>query len=83
MGIYQLFAAGGVTIGGMMTKPATVPAPFWLYDFNVEGIDAAKDRVRAGGGLIIHGPHEVPGGSWIVHCLDPQGVVFALVAPRR
>jgi predicted enzyme related to lactoylglutathione lyase len=83
LGIYQLFAAGGETIGGMMTRPETVPAPFWLYYFNVDGIDAAKDRVRAGGGQIINGPHEVPGGSWIVQCLDPQGAMFALVAPRR
>ena len=28
-------------------------------------------------------PHEVPGGSWIVQAMDPQGVPFALVAPRR
>jgi predicted enzyme related to lactoylglutathione lyase len=25
----------------------------------------------------------VPGGSWILHCLDPQGALFALVAPNR
>ncbi len=26
---------------------------------------------------------EVPGGSWIAHCLDPQGAIFALVAAKR
>lgn len=83
MGIYQLFAAGGETIGGMMTRPESVPAPFWLYYFNVEAIDAAKDRAEAGGGRIVNGPMEVPGGSWIVHGLDPQGAMFALVAPKR
>jgi uncharacterized protein len=29
------------------------------------------------------GPHEVPGGSWIMQGVDPQGAMFALVAPRR
>jgi len=26
---------------------------------------------------------EVPGGSWIVQCKDPQGAMFALVGPRN
>jgi len=26
---------------------------------------------------------QVPGGSWIVNCTDPQGALFALVAPTR
>jgi predicted enzyme related to lactoylglutathione lyase len=83
MGIYQLFAWGGESIGGMMTKPDSVPAPFWLYYFNVDGIDAAVARVKDAGGQVINGPHPVPGESWIIECLDPQGAMFALVAPRR
>ena len=83
MGVYQLFASGGETIGGMMTRPDAVPTPFWLYYFTVEAIDAAVARVQSGGGQITNGPLEVPGGSWIVQCLDPQGVTFALVASRR
>ena len=83
MGTYQLFAAGGVAIGGMMTKFASVPAPFWLHYFTVDAIDAAAARVTAKGGQVLQGPHEVPGGSWIIQCLDPQGAMFALVSPRR
>lgn len=83
MGIYQLFAAGATTIGGMMTKTPETPAPFWLYYFNVDAIDAAVARVTQDGGQILMGPHEVPGGSWIVQCRDPQGALFALVAPKR
>jgi hypothetical protein len=83
MGIYQIFTAGDQPEGGMMTKPDIVPKPFWLYYFNVESIDAAIARVQSSGGKIANGPHEVPGGSWIVQGLDPQGVLFALVAPRR
>jgi predicted enzyme related to lactoylglutathione lyase len=25
----------------------------------------------------------VPGPMWIVHCLDPQGAMFAMVGPKR
>jgi predicted enzyme related to lactoylglutathione lyase len=65
----------------MMTKMPQSPAPFWVYYFNVPEIGAAEARVKAGGGQIINGPMQVPGGSWIVQCLDPQGAMFALVAP--
>ena len=81
-GVYQIFVHDGVPIGGMMTKPETVPAPFWGYYFNVKSIQAGMERIRAGGGTIVNGPHEVPGGSWIVHGLDPQGAKFALVGAR-
>ena len=83
MGIYQTFATGGDAVGGIMTKMAEVPHPFWLYYFNVEAIDAAMARVKDNGGQIINGPLEVPGGSWIAQGLDPQGAMFALVAPKR
>ena len=83
MGTYQLFAAGGPPIGGMMTKFESVPAPFWLHYFTVDAIDAAAARVRAKGGEVLNGPHEVPGGSWIIQCRDPQGAMFALVSPKR
>ena len=83
MGVYRLFAAGGSPIGGMMDKPPQVPAPGWLYYFNVEAIDAAMARVTAGGGQVLNGPMEVPGPMWTLQCLDPQGAAFALVAPKR
>lgn len=85
MGIYQTFAVrGGNAIGGMMTKPADLPAPpFWGYYFVVEGLDAAIRRVTDGGGRILMDPMEVPGGAWIVNCLDPQGAHFSLVAATR
>lgn len=83
MGIYQLFATGGDAIGGMITKPKEIPAPFWLYYINVAEIDAAIAKTKAAGGTIMQGPMEVPGGSWIAQALDPQGAMFAMVAPKR
>ena len=83
MGIYQLFAAGGPPIGGMMTKPAALPVPFWGFYFNVAAIDAGTERIKAGGGKILNGPMQVPGGQWVVQAMDPQGAAFNLVASKR
>lgn len=82
MGIYQLFTAGGPPIGGMFNKPRSMPTPFWLFYFNVDDIDAAVSRTEGGGGKLLNGPMQVPGGDWIVQCKDPQGAMFALVGKR-
>ncbi len=83
MGTYQLFAAQGVVCGGMMTKPAAVPVPFWGYYFAVDDIDAALTRATERGARVMNGPMEVPGGAWVVQALDPQGAFFALVGMRK
>ena len=82
MGRYQLFAAGGSAIGGMMTKPAEMPAPFWSYYFRVDSIGAALERLKKEGGQVINGPMEVPGDDWIVQGVDPQGAMFSLVSRK-
>ena len=84
MGVYQIFATGGdAAVGGMMTQMPDSPGPCWRYYFNVEAIDAAVARTVAGGGRLVMGPQQVPGGSWIVQCIDPQGGSFAMVAAKR
>jgi predicted enzyme related to lactoylglutathione lyase len=83
VGAYQLFSTGSDQMGGMMKKMPDFPAPFWLYYFNVDDIDAATARVTQAGGKALMGPHQVPGGSWILQGLDPQGAMFALVGPKK
>jgi predicted enzyme related to lactoylglutathione lyase len=63
----------------MMDKPPHAPAA-WNFYVNVEGIDPAIQRVEKHGGKVLMGPHEVPGGSWIIQAVDPQGADFALVS---
>lgn len=83
LGLYQTFATEGARAGGMMTKTPEMAAPFWLYYFNVEAVDAAvKSAVEAGAKVILE-PHQVPGEIWIAHLTDPQGAVFAVVGARR
>lgn len=88
MGSYQLVSqAGGRDFasmtGGIMPRPSEVPVPAWLFYFVVEDIDAAVDRVKAGGGQVLNGPMEVPGGGWIIQATDPQSAMFALVGERK
>ena len=83
MGIYQLFAKDGVTRGGMMTKTPQMPAAHWGFYFTTDAIDAAAARVTDGGGKIVNGPMQVPGGQWVVQCTDPQGAHFGMVASGR
>lgn len=84
LGIYQLwkYKGGKDAVGGMMTRPKEAPVPFWLYYFTCDDIEAAKGRVTAGGGQILNGPMEVPGGVWIFQAMDPQGAIFAMVGPK-
>ena len=81
MGTYQLYGPNDEAIGGMMTRPQGFSGPPWTYYFAVDEINAALDRVKVHGGTLLNGPQEVPGGAWIIQALDPQGAMFALVAP--
>lgn len=83
MGIYQMFAINGVTVGGISKMAPEMKQAHWLYYVTVPGIDAAVAKVTKGKGKIVRPPHEVPGNLWISHCTDPQGAQFALVAPKR
>ncbi|MGA8027460.1 MAG: VOC family protein [Bryobacteraceae bacterium] len=83
-GIYRIFNNGGAPIGAMMARdPKNSPVPFWLFYFNVEDIDKAANRIKEKNGQVLMGPHEVPGGQWIIVGRDPQGAGFAVVAPPK
>ena len=86
MGIYRLFDEGDhkeMGDGGMMTKPPQVPVSNWAFYFHVDAISAAIKRVEAGGGQVVHGPMQVPGGGWIIQGIDPQGAHFSLVSDKE
>lgn len=84
MGTYQMFNRPHGMIGGMMNltpEMAQVP-PNWQIYFRVPDVHAAAERIKAGGGQILNGPMEVPGGDWIVNAMDPQGAAFGLHATK-
>lgn len=77
-GEYRFFAHNGTTIGAVC-KPMPGGSSAWRYYIRVPSISAATDAVKAGGGTVAMGPHEVPGGDHIIIGNDPQGAEFALV----
>lgn len=83
MGKYRIFGIDGVPLGGMLDRPQASPLSGWTFYVGVDGIDAAVERIEANAGRVLLEPHEVPGGSWIVQGVDPQGASFALVSPGR
>jgi uncharacterized protein len=77
-GEYRFFSHAGTTIGAVC---GVMPGGSggWRYYIHVPSIPAAVDAVKAGGGQVSVGPHEVPGGDHIIIGNDPQGAEFALV----
>lgn len=79
MGMYYVWGREW-DMGGMMNKPTelTQVPPHWGFYFRVEDVHKGVERVKQNGGQVANGPMEVPGGSWIVNCIDPQGAHFSL-----
>ena len=85
MGPYRIFDEGDhkeMGDGGMMKKGDHMPVSAWTFYINVDSTGAAAERVKAGGGTVIHGPAQVPGG-WIIMGKDPQGAMFALHSSKE
>lgn len=84
LGPYRMFALDDGPIGGMFKPPGDAQGvpPSWLYYVYVRDIDASARAVTAGGGEILTGPDEIPGGDYTVIARDPQGAAFGLVGPR-
>lgn len=82
MGTYQFIAHDGV-LGAMMKGTPEMGPPHWNHYFRVADIDAAVAAVKAGGGSVINGPMEIPGGDFSLNGIDPQGAHFGLVGARK
>jgi hypothetical protein len=82
MGLYRVFDQGDhnqMGDGGIMAKAPHIPVSCWNFYFCVDSIKAAIQRVESGGGKVLNGPVQVPGGGWIINGQDPQGAMFSLV----
>jgi len=83
MGVYQIFQHGGSQVGGMCSVQGPSTAPSWLSYVHVADAGRAVAATKSGGGRLLHGPMEVPGGSWIAMMMDPQGGAFAVQEASR
>ncbi|TCM21843.1 hypothetical protein EDF56_101519 [Novosphingobium sp. PhB165] len=82
MGDYCFIGHHGQTLGAIMQRQSDQQPAVWLFYFGVPSIAAAKSAIENNGGKVLMGPHEVPGGDWIVVAVDPQGAGFGLVGPK-
>jgi predicted enzyme related to lactoylglutathione lyase len=83
MGKYQFFELNGTMIGAVMPTMPDMPQALWNFYIGVDDIDRAAEAVKAGGGQVINGPQEIPGGEYAVNGIDPQSAFFGLVGPRK
>lgn len=81
LGEYRFFAHQGTMIGAVC-KPGPDGSSGWRYYIRVPSISKAVEAVKASGGTVAMGPHEVPGGDYIIIGQDPQGAEFALVGKQ-
>ena len=82
MGTYE-FLRHDHLIAGVMKRPAQMPVCAWCYYFRVPDVDVAVAAIKAGGGQILSGPDEIPGGEFALMVSDPQGAAFGLVGARK
>lgn len=83
MGKYRFIQQSGVGIGAVMPKVPQMPVSMWTYYIGVDDIDRAIAAIEAGGGTILNGPMDIPGGEFALSALDPQQAAFGLVGPRK
>ena len=78
--VYQEFGQDERMYGGVYAAtPARAGAlPQWLSYIRVKDISLAVNAVTHGGGRVLSGPTEVPGGSQVAVCVDSQGTPFAM-----
>jgi predicted enzyme related to lactoylglutathione lyase len=77
MGDYQFIHRNGQMIGAMFAPGERRPA--WRFCFRVDKLERSIEAVRSGGGEILFGPTEVPGGGMIIQANDPQGAFFMVI----
>lgn len=80
MGDYHFLDCGDVQIGGMMNRPSPDQPARWSAYFHIRDVDAAVATITAGGGQVVMGPMDVPGGQRILVAIDPQGAPVGFVS---
>lgn len=83
MGDYIFIAAAGETIGATMPVRADGPPGDWRFYFRAPDIEIAAAKIARGGGTLLMGPVEVPGGERVILARDPHGLTFGVIGPGK
>ncbi|MEH3159026.1 MAG: VOC family protein [Sphingomonas taxi] len=83
MGEYAFLGAGETRPGAVMSSTLTRAPQQWNVYMLVADIDAAIAAAQAGGGKLIQGPDQIPGGDYSANIIDHAGDQIGLVGPRK
>jgi predicted enzyme related to lactoylglutathione lyase len=72
----QMPTEPGAINGGLMRRSTDAPHP--VITIAVEAIDAALERIEAGGGRVVTPRTEVPNLGWFAYFEDPEGNTLGL-----
>ena len=78
---YAEAQVGGRTIGGVMPRPADMPADMpdhWLVYFGATDLDADTSTAAGLGATILVQPTDIPNAGRFAVLMDPQGAAFGL-----
>lgn len=82
LGDYKFLHVGSTCLGATMNAfPGARRG--WQPYFLVPDIDAGVARLTGGGGTVVQGPDQIPGGDYSVVAQDPHGARFGLVGARK
>jgi predicted enzyme related to lactoylglutathione lyase len=83
-GKYLEYGLNGKMFGGIYNRQDNMPAvpPNWLFYVGVKDINTAIAATKKGGGKVMMGPMEVPGGSMVAVAVDSHGAHFGLHQPK-
>jgi len=81
---YYMFAAGDVTVGGLMATPreAGMSEPVWLGYIHVTDVDATVSAVLRDGAVQCVPPTDIASVGRFSMILDPQGVPVYVMTPQ-
>jgi uncharacterized protein len=83
VGTYYIFGIGTTQMGGAFKRGAGSSRPRWLLYAHTPSVVAAAAATAAAGGKVLSGPHQVPGGNWVIQITDAHGVHLAMHGPKE
>lgn len=69
--------------GAIMSSVTTGRDPRWNIYVQVADIDAAIANITSGGGKLLQGPDEIPGGTFSINVADAEGYHIGFVGQRK
>lgn len=84
--VYVTAFKEGKVVAGMMLKEGNVDdeaMPCWDPYITVDDVEKGVEIVKNKGGRVLVPPTDIPGSGRFATIMDPQGIVFNIIAPEK